>query len=84
MKKIGKLSGQTKTPVLVMDGAVIPNSADIIKALEERFPEPRLIPVNAAERARALEIQRWLDDDIGPRIRRVLLNSMMGAYGYIA
>lgn len=81
--KISKLSGQTKTPVLVMDGKVIPNSADILAALDERYPDPALMPESADGRARALELQRWLDDDIGPRLRKVVLNSMMGAYGYI-
>lgn len=82
-KKIGNLSGQTKTPVLVMDGKVIPNSADILAALDERFPDPALMPDGADDKARALDLQHWLDDDIGPRLRKVVLHSMMGAYGYI-
>lgn len=82
--RIRKLSGQTKTPVLLMDGAVTSNSADILAVLEKRFPEPALMPGDAAEKARALELQHWFDDDIGPRLRKVVLHSMMGAYGYIA
>lgn len=82
--KMRKLSGQTKTPVLVLDGKVIPNSADILAALDERFPEPPLMPTDPDQKARILELQRWLDDDIGPRLRRVVLHSMMGAHSYIA
>ncbi len=83
MKKIRTLSGQTKTPVLVMEGKVIPNSADILMALDEHFPDPSLMPGESVDKARALELQQWMDDDIGPRLRKVVLNSMMGAYGYI-
>ncbi|WP_417519655.1 glutathione S-transferase family protein [Minwuia sp.] len=84
IRKMLAISGQTKTPVLIMDGEVTPNSADIIARLERHQPEPPLMPTDDGARGRVLEIQRWFDDDIGPRIRRTVLDSMMGAHGYIA
>ncbi len=81
--KMRKLSGQTKTPVLVMDGQVVPNSADILAFLEQQRSEPALMPSDAASREEVLSLQRWFDDDIGPRLRKTVLFSMMGAYGYI-
>ena len=37
MRTMKKLSGQTKTPVLVIDGKVTPGSAAILSLLDERF-----------------------------------------------
>ncbi len=45
-------------PVLVDDGSVVIESNDILAYLEERFPEPCLIPA-----ARAGEIARLLEDE---------------------
>ncbi|MEM1050657.1 MAG: glutathione S-transferase family protein [Pseudomonadota bacterium] len=41
-------------PTLVHDGQVIIESNDILAYLEERFPEPRLIPVDESDRIAAL------------------------------
>ena len=40
-----------KVPVLEDDGWVLPESAVIAEYLDERFPEPALLPADAAERA---------------------------------
>lgn len=40
-----------KVPVIEEDGLCIPESAVIMELLEERFPEPALLPADAAERA---------------------------------
>jgi stringent starvation protein A len=42
-----------KVPVLEGDGLCLPESAVIMEYLEERFPEPPLLPPDPAERARA-------------------------------
>lgn len=47
-----------KVPVLVDDGAVIYESAIINEYLEEKYPEPRLLPEDPALRARA---RIWID-----------------------
>jgi len=56
-------------PVMRLDGEVIGDSTAIIAALEERFPEPPLYPADAAERARALELEDWFDERLGPSVR---------------
>src|SRR4051794_21094055 len=58
---------QYTMPVLVMDGRRIGDSTAIIGALEERFPERSLYP---ADRARALELEDWFDENVGPHARR--------------
>jgi RNA polymerase-associated protein len=53
-----------RVPVLEEDGLVLPESAVLMEFLEERYPEPALLPVDPAERALArLAIQRF--DDFG-------------------
>jgi len=46
------LNASGKVPVLD-DGFVLPESAVIMEYLEERYPEPALLPADAAARARA-------------------------------
>jgi glutathione S-transferase len=56
-----------KVPVLEDDGFVLPESHLIMEYLEERYPEPALLPADAADRALArLAVDRfedWLGDD---------------------
>jgi glutathione S-transferase len=56
-------------PLLELDGTVISDSTAIIAALEERNPEPPLYPSAEAERARALELEEFFDEELGPHIR---------------
>jgi len=78
MGVVKKLTGRTHTPVLLTDtGEVIDGSARIVEWLEQRHPQPRLLPADAAEREAALAIQRRFDEDITPRIRRAVLDALL-------
>ena len=56
--------GKNQTvPVLLMDGEGIGDSTEIIRRLEERFPEPPLYPADPDERQRALELEDLLDEE---------------------
>ena len=81
---IKKLSGQTSTPVLVMDGRVIAGSAVIIDALETKCPEPRLFPVSSAERKQALAIVDRFDRDVGPSTRTAAFTVFVNELGYVS
>ena len=62
--------GRQKTfPVLQLDGKWIGDSTAIIAALEEAYPEPPLYPAAEAERRRALELEDWFDENLGPGVR---------------
>ncbi len=62
--------GRHKTfPVLQLDGDSVGDSTAIIAALEKRFPEPPLYPEDPEERRRALELEEWFDEELGPPIR---------------
>lgn len=54
---------QGKVPVLEEDGLCVPESAVIMELLEERFPEPPLLPADPAQRALArLAVWQFEDD----------------------
>jgi len=62
--------GRAKTfPVLGLDGEQIGDSTAIIAALERRFPDPALYPAAETERRRALELEDWFDEQLGPHLR---------------
>jgi len=82
--KVKALTGRTSTPVLVADGVALDGSAAIVAWLEERFPEPRLVPSEESLRDEALAIERRFDEDLTPRIRRPVLDALLSAPSYFA
>jgi glutathione S-transferase len=62
--------GRTKTfPLLQLDGRAIGDSTEIIAALEGRYPDPALYPEDPEERRRALELEEFFDEELGPHLR---------------
>jgi glutathione S-transferase len=61
-------------PLLVMDGRRIGDSTAIVAALEQRFPDRALYP---AERSRALELEDWFDENVGPAARQWGFNALL-------
>jgi len=62
--------GRHKTfPLLQLDGQAISDSTEIIAALERRFPDPPLYPEDPDERRRALELEEFFDEELGPHLR---------------
>jgi len=59
---VRKISGQDLVPVLVDDGKVVIDSMEIVRYLEERFPDsPRLYPRDIARRAECLVFIDWFN-----------------------
>jgi RNA polymerase-associated protein len=61
-----------RVPVVEEDGLVLPESAVIMEYLEERYPDPALLPADAAERALARLLVERFDRLSGPyyKVRR--------------
>jgi glutathione S-transferase len=57
--------------VVTFDGQAVGDSTAIIAELEARYPDPPLYPADPVERRRALEIEDWFDENLGPFIRRL-------------
>src|SRR3954449_13512521 len=63
-------------PVLELDGERIGDSTAIIAALERRFPDPPLYPEDPEERRRALALEDWFDEELGPFVRRAAFHEL--------
>ncbi len=83
MPAMKRLSGQTATPVLVMNGRTIVGSARIIDELERAFPERPLYPEDPEQRRRALEIQRRFDAEVGPAVRTAVFSALILEPGFL-
>lgn len=69
---------QPTFPVMQIDGRTIGDSTAIIAALEERYPEPPLYPADPEERARALELEDYFDEQLGPYTRFLVFHELIG------
>jgi glutathione S-transferase len=67
---VRRMTGKTHVPVLQLNGATINDSSRIIEALERAYPEPALYPTEPTERRRAVELEDYFDEELGPYIRR--------------
>lgn len=56
-------------PVLGMDGRAIGDSTAIIAALDAKYLDRPLYPSKPDERSRALELEDWFDENLGPHTR---------------
>jgi len=64
-------------PVIEIDGERIGDSTAIIAALEKLQPEPALYPSSTAERQRALALEEWFDEELGPYVRRLVFHELL-------
>jgi glutathione S-transferase len=60
--RLKQLSPASKLPVLDIDNERIADSTDIVRFLEARFPEPRLIPSDPREQALVHFFEDWADE----------------------
>jgi glutathione S-transferase len=67
---VKRMTGKTQVPVLKLNGTAISDSSRIIEALEAAYPEPALYPADPDERRRALDLEDFFDEELGPYIRR--------------
>jgi glutathione S-transferase len=80
---IKRLTGETQLPVVRFGSSLVAGSARIIDELEKQHPDPALYPAEPELRRRALEIQAWLDEEIGPRVRCALFSSLLEESAFI-
>jgi glutathione S-transferase len=73
-----RLTGDTyTTPVLTIEGRSIGDSTAIIAALEQRWRYPPVYPRAAAQRRRALQLEEFFDEQLGPHIRRAAYHELL-------
>ena len=72
-----RLTGGKTLPVLALDGTAIGDSTRIIEALERRYPERPLYPADPEVRRRALELEDFFDEELGPYTRLLVVNAAL-------
>jgi glutathione S-transferase len=68
---------QPTFPVLQMDGRAIGDSTEIIAALDAKYLDRPLYPSKPGERARALELEDWFDENLGPHARLLSFHELI-------
>jgi glutathione S-transferase len=64
-----RATGRGSLPILFLDGRAIGDSTSIIEALEQRYPQPALYPRDPDARRRALALEDYFDEQLGPALR---------------
>jgi len=77
-------TGQKQVPVLIVEGKSVADSTRIIQHLEEIKPDPPLYPADGATRQRALDLEEYFDEELGPEIRRAFFHLVLPHTSYIA
>jgi glutathione S-transferase len=63
-------------PVLEIGGRAIGDSTEIIAVLEGTYPEPPLYPADPQQRRRALELEDFFDEELGPHVRLLAFHEL--------
>lgn len=61
-REVKRYNLRGRVPALLIDGEAIVDSFEILTELDRRFPEPPLLPVDPAQRARCLILEDWIDE----------------------
>lgn len=75
------LNPQSLVPTIVDDGFTLGQSAAILEYLEEKYPDPAILPENREERAFARQIAMISVTDIHPLNNLKVLNHLSGEFG---
>lgn len=67
------LNPRSQVPVLVADGEPITQIVAIITWLDARFPELRLLPADAMQRVRVLQVLAWMNNTVHPTFTHIFL-----------
>jgi len=62
---------------MTLEGRSVGDSTRIIAALEERWPDSPLYPEDEDQRQRALELEEYFDEELGPHIRRAVYHELL-------
>jgi glutathione S-transferase len=69
---------QNTLPVLQIEGRTIGDSTAVIAALEERYPDRPLYPADPELRRRALDLEDFFDEQLGPYARLAAFHALIG------
>lgn len=64
MVKLRRRGKTGKVPAVEIDGELIVDSTDIAYAIDEKFPDPPLLPADARERGLCHALEDWADESL--------------------
>jgi glutathione S-transferase len=67
---------RTVPAVIFEDGAKAHGSRELMRVLDERVPDPPLLPTDGAARERVEELERWGDEVLQPVPRRLIFEGL--------
>ena len=76
---VKKLTGQAQVPVLLVNGTVIPDSTAILNWLEQKHPQPALMPASEKDRAQVMMWEELMDGVLGPQARMLIIGQFLRA-----
>lgn len=76
-----RASGQGLVPVLLDGERAISDSTAILLYLEERYPDPPLVPADPAARAECLVLEDWADQAFMAMSRRIAYGNVLSRPG---
>jgi glutathione S-transferase len=79
--EVKRMSGQILVPTLVDGGRVVHGSTPILLYMEERHPEPPLLPSDREERAECMVLMDWADGTFMALVRRLAYFQVLAAPG---
>jgi glutathione S-transferase len=79
-----RVSGQGLVPVLVDGDRAIADSTAILLYLDERYPDPPLVPRDAAARNLCLMLEDWADRAFMEASRRIAYHNITSVPGLVA
>ncbi len=72
-----RIAPRSSVPILQLDGEIIQGSAQIITALDQRYPQRSLTPTDPALREAALQWEAMVDKEIGVHVRRFAYHTLL-------
>jgi glutathione S-transferase len=78
---VKRASGQELVPVLVHGGRPVAGSTAILLAVEERHPEPPLLPADPPDRAECIVLMHWADSAFMDLTRRMAYYRVLSGTG---
>lgn len=74
-----RATGHGTLPILFLDGRAVGDSTHIIAALETHRPNPPLYPADPVARQRALALEDYFDERLGPSLRACVVTPLFRA-----
>lgn len=71
-----QMSGQRQVPVLKDGNQIVADSTAIAQYLEQRYPNPSIIPTDPKQRGLCLLMEEWADESIGLKSRKVAFGAL--------